>query len=70
MIVAIAAIAEIFAIVYIIISIAEKVNEYILSPIIKKVKGCFSHKSRTKVLFSVIQYAVYRTFISKTMCYS
>ncbi|MGL9762799.1 MAG: hypothetical protein ACR5LB_11970 [Wolbachia sp.] len=43
---AIAPIAGILAIEYIIAPIAEKVNEYILSPMIKKMKGCFSSQEQ------------------------
>lgn len=43
---AIAPIAGLLATKHIIAPIAEKVNEYILSPMIEKVKGCFSSKEK------------------------
>ncbi|MEY2393627.1 hypothetical protein [Wolbachia endosymbiont of Tettigetta isshikii] len=43
---AIAPIGGFFAAAYIIAPIAEKVNEYILSPMMEKVKGCFSSKEK------------------------
>ncbi|MCM1002538.1 hypothetical protein [Wolbachia pipientis] len=43
---AIAPIAGILAAEYIIAPIAEKVNEYVLSLMIEKVKGCFSSKEK------------------------
>ena len=43
---AIAPIAGFFATEHIIAPIAKKVNEYILSPMIEKVKGCFSSQEQ------------------------